>query len=658
MKPYAVIIWLIAIAYPFEGHCQHPSRPLDYVNTDRALIEQYLETANELTWKYKGGDDRYYDSVRQVLVLFDHVARRADIQPSKRVSVLLMSCYVYTTEGFENADSFQACLYRADSISHRFMTLEKVKKYYPNVLIARSQYHFRLLQIKESLGFCLQAIDSLKKYPSDVPYYNAYRGLGFIYRSSYMPDDARLAAEYFNTAAHYASKLEWYPEAKECLLEAAQSIVFTGKVERENTYYQAYQKNIRRADALSIKYELGREYLDYLTATLFHFRLAEYKQTILMGDSALSSTNDNEHLDDLDFVQSLIGIAYYRIGETQKAYNTYMKINPDKLAYTHLLDYYQHFHYITAATGHYKEAYKVLDRYHKLLDSTNIAKQEIAVAEILRKYNVAQKDLEIEKLENIRVHGRIWVIIIVALAIIGGLIFFFAYRRKQTALKSAIRRIEELAELQIYRIQEAVTRTKNEERRLLGMNIHDGLAATLSAAVHQLRVQSIQAKHSDEKAVLMQILSSIDNAYKQVRQQSHELFYGSGQADLFIKELKNTIRMFFAGTLIEVTYELDDPELMRLTAELKICILYVIKEACTNILKHSNAKRTDILMYVDRQEIHLHIADKGRLSSRPVFRHGVGLKSITERIAKSGGTIKIDNNGQGTTLIVALPIMA
>ena len=85
----------------------------------------------------------------------------------------------------------------------------------------------------------------------------------------------------------------------------------------------------------------------------------------------------------------------------------------------------------------------------------------------------------------------------------------------------------------------------------------------------------------------------------------------------------------------------------------------ILQESLTNINRHAQATRVNIVLRRDDQRLSLSIADNG-IGIRPGCRrkaNSFGLVGISERISRLGGELTIDSaRGSGTTLAMTIPM--
>jgi len=82
----------------------------------------------------------------------------------------------------------------------------------------------------------------------------------------------------------------------------------------------------------------------------------------------------------------------------------------------------------------------------------------------------------------------------------------------------------------------------------------------------------------------------------------------------------------------------------------------IVKEAITNIVKHSKATKAEILLYDDHDEVVVEVSDNGKGFSIEKTQKRAGLRSIYERVERLCGTVRWSSERhKGTSLTVKVP---
>ncbi|HRN68723.1 MAG TPA: GAF domain-containing sensor histidine kinase [Promineifilum sp.] len=215
----------------------------------------------------------------------------------------------------------------------------------------------------------------------------------------------------------------------------------------------------------------------------------------------------------------------------------------------------------------------------------------------------------------------------------------------------------------LQRSREQLVLAREEERRRLQRDLHDGLGPQLATLSMQLDVaRRLAAEGSPEAAELLGRLSGeTQAAIADIRR----LVYGLRPPALDQLGLAGALREYVAGqnqgtSGTRVTVEAPDA-LPPLPAAVEVAAYRIAQEAVANCLRHAHATECLINLNV-REELSLEIRDNGRgLPSAVGGREsafGVGLVSMRERAAELGGVCRIESApGGGTRVMAIFPLL-
>ncbi|MER7212752.1 sensor histidine kinase [Streptosporangium sp. NPDC000239] len=210
----------------------------------------------------------------------------------------------------------------------------------------------------------------------------------------------------------------------------------------------------------------------------------------------------------------------------------------------------------------------------------------------------------------------------------------------------------------LQRSRERILSTREEERRRLRRDLHDGLGQTLSGLAMTINMARLSLKTSPDAAdgLLRELRSGMDSVTGDIRQ----LVYGLRPPALDDLGLAAAVRAL-AGpatpegpvTEVSVEGELDD-----LPAAVEVAVYRIAQEALTNVRRHANATHVRVELRREPEALRLLIVDDGA-GLAPDRRAGVGLTSMRERTAELGGLCFVSGGpGEGTTVEVTLPLPA
>ncbi len=212
----------------------------------------------------------------------------------------------------------------------------------------------------------------------------------------------------------------------------------------------------------------------------------------------------------------------------------------------------------------------------------------------------------------------------------------------------AVQAVRLHADLQ--RSREQLITAREEERRRLRRDLHDGLGPSLAAIAMQLSVadsldgEELRKLHETLEAQASQALADIRRLVYELRPPALDELG-------LVSALREQGRRF--GSL-SVTIDADE-RFDDLPAALEVAIYRIASEAITNAARHGDAKSCEVRLSVD-DALDLDVRDDGEGLPR-TLRAGVGLTSMRERATELGGTCTIASvAGGGTRVHARLPV--
>ena len=207
--------------------------------------------------------------------------------------------------------------------------------------------------------------------------------------------------------------------------------------------------------------------------------------------------------------------------------------------------------------------------------------------------------------------------------------------------------------------------SQEEERRLIALELHDGIGQTLSAIKFKVEtgLEELKGKETSEFfQVLGSVVSMIQEAVEEVRTVCMNLRPPMlddlgivATISWFSREFMKT----YGGIQVEKEILLKEEDVSH---ELKTPIFRMLQEAFNNVAKHSQADLVRVVLRKRDGWIDLKIEDNGRgfdikAALRPKDHAlGLGLSSMKERATSSGGFFEIESSpGKGTRIAVSLP---
>jgi signal transduction histidine kinase len=216
------------------------------------------------------------------------------------------------------------------------------------------------------------------------------------------------------------------------------------------------------------------------------------------------------------------------------------------------------------------------------------------------------------------------------------------------AVRSADRAAVLAADLQQSR--ERLVIAREEERRRLRRDLHDGLGPTLAG----LTMRADTALQIDDTALARTLLAEIVVDAQTAVADVRRLVEGLRPPTLDAMGLVGAIRAHLAGLPVGApAVALDAPDdLPALPAATEVAAYRIAVEALNNVIRHAGADTATVGIGLDGDRLVLEVADDGR-GRRPSDPDGVGVASMRERAAELGGDCTVTGRAAGGTRVRA-----
>jgi two-component system NarL family sensor kinase len=226
---------------------------------------------------------------------------------------------------------------------------------------------------------------------------------------------------------------------------------------------------------------------------------------------------------------------------------------------------------------------------------------------------------------------------------------------------AAVHNAQLTADLQ--RSRQQIITSREEERRRLRRDLHDGLGPSLASLLLEARVLRRMLRDDQDAAEKLadEMQADIRTTIEDIRRVVHEL-RPPALDDLGLAAAVQVMAAKIGreenqgnGAVGGLRVEVDAPgDLLQLPAAVEVAAYRIIQEALTNVVHHAQAACAVVRLRLDRQLL-IEVADDGvGITGGRVG--GMGLRSMRERAAELGGSFSIEPaSGGGTIIRAALP---
>lgn len=225
----------------------------------------------------------------------------------------------------------------------------------------------------------------------------------------------------------------------------------------------------------------------------------------------------------------------------------------------------------------------------------------------------------------------------------------------------AVQAVQLTAALQASRRQ--LVTAREEERRRLRRDLHDGLGAALAGLHLQTGVlrRLIDSDPQQAQVLVDEFRADVHTTIGEIRR----LVYALRPPTLDQLGLAAAVRAEAAArtkatangdAALRVRVEAPE-ELPALPAAVEVAALRIVQEALTNVVHHAGARHCWVRLQANG-DLHVEVVDDGvGLVHRRDGRQGLGLTSMRERALELGGSFVIENApGGGTRVLARIPL--
>jgi signal transduction histidine kinase len=208
----------------------------------------------------------------------------------------------------------------------------------------------------------------------------------------------------------------------------------------------------------------------------------------------------------------------------------------------------------------------------------------------------------------------------------------------------------------LQRSRERLVTTREEERRRLRRDLHDGLGPTLASLT--LKLDAARNLLTQQPAAVDLLLAEMKAQMQATIADIRRLVYDLRPPALdelgLVSALREQAMQYRHLNGVQVAIEAP-PQLPALPAAVEVAAYRIVLEALTNVARHAQAQTCCVRLAL-ADALSIEVIDDGLgLPSQPQV--GIGLASMRERAAELGGTCVISTGATGGTRVLAqLPL--
>lgn len=208
----------------------------------------------------------------------------------------------------------------------------------------------------------------------------------------------------------------------------------------------------------------------------------------------------------------------------------------------------------------------------------------------------------------------------------------------------------------LQRSRERLVTAREEERRRLRRDLHDGLGPTLASQT--LTLEAVEKLVTRDPAQVVALIKNMkiqsEGAVREIRSIINDL-RPSILDNMGLVEALREGAAHPGNNATAIHLNIEDG-LPKLSAAMELAVYRISMEALTNVMRHARAQNCYLHLWMDHG-LKLEIADDG-VGLPEEFHAGVGLSSIRERAEELGGDCSFEKfSPHGARILVHLPLV-
>jgi len=213
----------------------------------------------------------------------------------------------------------------------------------------------------------------------------------------------------------------------------------------------------------------------------------------------------------------------------------------------------------------------------------------------------------------------------------------------------------------LQRSRQHLVTAREEERRRLRRDLHDGLGPNLAS--QGLKLAAVKQLVEKDPASAMPLLDQVMTQNQSTVEEVRRLVYGLRPPALDELGLVAAIRDHVAGTdrngSLQIEITAPPKGLPPLSAAVEVAAYRIVLESLTNVIRHAQAThcaiRFSLAQNGSNDNLQIEIADDG-IGLPHNLRAGVGLRSMRERAEELDGKLIIESQPNVTRVLAILPM--
>jgi two-component system sensor histidine kinase DegS len=205
---------------------------------------------------------------------------------------------------------------------------------------------------------------------------------------------------------------------------------------------------------------------------------------------------------------------------------------------------------------------------------------------------------------------------------------------------------------------------QEQDRQRIARDLHDSTVQSLTSLIHKCEL-CFRLIDMDPVRTKLE-LNTMSNTIKSVINEIREIIYNLKPMSLDDLGLIATVERYVNQLMMDhdIRVNINHNEERQILPVIKLSVFRMIQEACSNAIKHAEAKTIDIEISYGKRSITVTVSDDGKGFDAESKKEclapdysGYGLSIMKERVYLLSGTMKINSTiNKGTIVTITVPI--
>jgi PAS domain S-box-containing protein len=201
-----------------------------------------------------------------------------------------------------------------------------------------------------------------------------------------------------------------------------------------------------------------------------------------------------------------------------------------------------------------------------------------------------------------------------------------------------------------------IVNTQEKERTRVAKDLHDSLGQQLSAIKFYLGTLQVSNNAEMNKELIVKSNDALLVAIQELRNICFNIMPSSLQNSTLIEAIHELTLKLRIQNHLQIVFEHEE-QLPAIDKSIEIALYRIVQEFINNTIKHAEASRIQIHLFLEKQSLHLNLDDNGKgFDFKAQNFNGMGLKNIESRVKSFGGKVKMKSElNKGTSFAIQIP---